>query len=172
MKETGQRSDAGGAVVPLESLREIRIAVASGKGGTGKTTLATNLAVALASTGARVAYVDCDVEEPNGHIFLSPTIHTSRHVSTLVPEVDHTRCTSCGACGRACRYSAIVALPNRVLTFPKLCHGCGGCTLACAPEGAIREVPRHDRRRRRRRRWPQSPSCMGSLNVGRPWRRR
>lgn len=121
--------------------RPIRIAVASGKGGTGKTTIATSLAVALAAGGARVAYVDCDVEEPNGHIFLKPTMEQRRDVSIPVPEVDETRCTLCGACGTACRYSAILVLPKKVLTFPTLCHGCGGCTLAC-PEGAIREVPR------------------------------
>lgn len=119
----------------------LRIAIASGKGGTGKTTIATNLAVVLAETGARTAYVDCDVEEPNGHLFLRPTIQATREVSILVPEVDEARCTLCGACGKACRYSAILALPKKVLTFAKLCHGCGGCTLAC-PEGAIREVPR------------------------------
>jgi MinD superfamily P-loop ATPase len=121
--------------------RGIRIVVASGKGGTGKTTIATNLAVTLARAGGRVAYVDCDVEEPNGHIFLRPVIERRREVSIPVPEVDRDRCTLCGACGRACRYSAILALPTGVLTFPNLCHGCGGCTLAC-PEGAIREVPR------------------------------
>jgi len=121
--------------------RPIRIAVASGKGGTGKTTIATNLAIALAERGMGVAYVDCDVEEPNGHIFLKPAIQQRREVSIPVPEVDETRCTLCGACGRACRYSAIVVLPQKVLTFSKLCHGCGGCTLACS-EGAIREVPR------------------------------
>ena len=62
-------------------------------------------------------------------------------MSVLVPAVDMPRCRLCGACGKACRYSAIVALPNTVLTFPKLCHGCGGC-LRCCPEGAIREVAR------------------------------
>ena len=81
------------------------------------------------------------MEEPNGHLFLKPTIERSREVSIPVPEVDEARCTLCGACGTACRYSAILALPEKVLTFPKLCHGCGGCALAC-PEGAIREVPR------------------------------
>jgi MinD superfamily P-loop ATPase len=121
--------------------RPIRIAVASGKGGTGKTTIATNLAVVLAETGVPVAYVDCDVEEPNGHIFLKPTIEKCQDVSIPVPEVDESRCTLCGACGTACRYSAIVALPKKILTFPKLCHGCGGCAIACH-EGAIREVPR------------------------------
>jgi MinD superfamily P-loop ATPase len=121
--------------------RPIRIAVASGKGGTGKTTIATSLAFALGEAGERVAYVDCDVEEPNGHLFLAPAIRERRAVSIPVPEVDEAKCTYCGACGRACRYSAILILPKTILTFPKLCHGCGGCALAC-PAGAIREVPR------------------------------
>lgn len=118
-----------------------RIAIASGKGGTGKTTVATNLAVTLSDTGTSAAYVDCDVEEPNGHIFLKPIIQQSLNVNTLVPEVNLERCTFCGRCGKTCRFSAIAVLPKDVLTFPKLCHSCGGCALAC-PEGAIREVKR------------------------------
>ena len=119
----------------------LRIAIASGKGGTGKTTLATNLAMVLADQGDAVAYVDCDVEEPNGHIFLRPTIRHSRPVNIPVPQIDESKCTSCGACGVACRHSAILLLKDTVLTFPQLCHGCGGCSLAC-PSGAISEVPR------------------------------
>lgn len=121
--------------------RPLRLAIASGKGGTGKTTLATNLATVLAESGLATAYVDCDVEEPNGHLFLSPDLTSSRDVCVRVPEVDAAKCTLCGACGRACRHSAILALPKKVLTFPKLCHSCGGCTLAC-PSGALREVDR------------------------------
>jgi MinD superfamily P-loop ATPase len=119
----------------------MRIAVASGKGGTGKTTLATNLAFVLAQEGVPVAYLDCDVEEPNGHIFLKPEIERTSRVSILVPEVDESKCTYCRACSEACRFSAILALKEKVLTFPNLCHGCGGCSLACG-EDAIREVPR------------------------------
>lgn len=119
----------------------MRIAIASGKGGTGKTTFATSLAVALSDTSAAVAYVDCDVEEPNGHIFLKPSIERSLDVPMLVPEISLERCSFCGACSKACRFSAIAVLPKNVLSFPKLCHSCGGCVLAC-PEGAIREVAR------------------------------
>ena len=121
--------------------KPMRIVVASGKGGTGKTTIATNLAVFLAETGMSVAYVDCDVEEPNGHIFLKPIIQRSLDVSVPIPVVDKELCSFCGACGKACRYSGILALPNEVLVFPKLCHGCGGCLLAC-PTGAISESQR------------------------------
>lgn len=118
-----------------------KIAVASGKGGTGKTTIATNLAVSLASSAQRVLYVDCDVEEPNGHIFLKPTIRSTERVGVPVPDVDVERCTACGKCGEACQFSAIVCINESVLTFPELCHGCGGCAMAC-PEDAIREVNR------------------------------
>jgi MinD superfamily P-loop ATPase len=120
----------------------LRIAVASGKGGTGKTTVATNLALAMARRGRSVTYLDCDVEEPNGHIFLAPQMHESRDVSIPVPMVDEERCTFCGACDEACRFSAILVLMDNVVTFPELCHGCGGCSLAC-PEDAVLEVPRN-----------------------------
>ena len=119
----------------------IKIAVASGKGGTGKTTVATNLAVSLASDGQRVVYADCDVEEPNGHIFLKPAIRSVTRVGIPIPEVDTSKCTGCGQCGEVCQFSAIVCINEKVLTFPELCHGCGGCSLLC-PENAIQEVQR------------------------------
>jgi len=119
----------------------MRIAIAGGKGGTGKTTFATNLAVALAAEGHTAAYLDCDVEEPNGHIFLRPEIRRRREVGIPVPEVDLSLCTFCGACEDVCRFSAIITIGQKVLTFPKLCHGCGGCRYVCR-EQAIREVMR------------------------------
>jgi len=119
----------------------MRIVFASGKGGTGKTILATNLASVLADLDYAVTYLDCDVEAPNGHIFLKPVITSREAVTIAVPEVDEVRCTRCGRCGDFCPSHAIVCLGNAVLTFPELCHGCGGCSLVC-PEKAIREIPR------------------------------
>jgi MinD superfamily P-loop ATPase len=113
------------------------VAVASGKGGTGKTTVAVNLALSLEGP---VELLDCDVEEPNAHLFLQPSWASSRTVSVPVPQVDERLCTACGACGEACRFHAIVSLRTQPLVFPELCHGCGACLLAC-PVGAIREVP-------------------------------
>ncbi len=119
----------------------MRIAIASGKGGTGKTTFATNLAFVVAAAGKRVQYVDCDVEEPNGHIFLRPEIVWKEAATVATPAVDTARCTGCGACGRMCQYSAIVALKGAALVFEQLCHSCGGCVRVC-PVGAITEKPK------------------------------
>lgn len=119
----------------------MEISVASGKGGTGKTTIATNLAVAIARTGAAVVYLDCDVEEPNGRIFLKPQITKNMNVNVPVPRVDLGKCTLCGECSSACEYHAIAVLGKTVEVFPSLCHGCGGCSDVC-PEDAIVEVPR------------------------------
>lgn len=117
------------------------IAVASGKGGTGKTTVSTNLAVVAASMGRRVALLDCDVEAPNCHIFVRPNISEGRTVHVPVPQVDEEACTGCGECGEICEFNAVVCLNGKVLTFPELCHGCGGCWLVC-PAKAITKSTR------------------------------
>ena len=119
----------------------MQIAIASGKGGTGKTTVATNLAHVASGNGQSVAYLDCDVEEPNGHIFLKPQITDRKPVGNLIPRVDAEKCTLCGECGEICRFSAIVLIGEKVLVYPELCHGCGGCSLVC-PADAITEVSR------------------------------
>lgn len=119
----------------------MKIAIASGKGGTGKTTVATNLARLMSLSRHDACYVDCDVEAPNGHIFLRPEICDARSVAIPVPRVDADKCTGCGDCGDICQFSAIVCIKEKVLTFPELCHGCGGCSLVC-PTGAITEAPR------------------------------
>ncbi|MDP8299706.1 MAG: ATP-binding protein [Candidatus Tantalella remota] len=120
------------------------ISVASGKGGTGKTTVSTNLAFSLEED---VQFLDCDVEEPNAHIFIKPDIEKTEVVSILVPEVDESKCTFCGKCQQVCAYNAIAVLPpgdnskGKILVFPELCHGCGACSYLC-PENCIKEVPR------------------------------
>jgi len=114
------------------------ISIASGKGGTGKTTVATNLAVSL---GKGVQLLDCDVEEPNAHLFLNPVFDNTEVVAAAVPDVDEDKCTLCGKCGEICRFKAIVVIGNTVLPFPELCHSCGGCMAVCS-EKAIREGER------------------------------
>jgi MinD superfamily P-loop ATPase len=114
------------------------LAVASGKGGTGKTTVAVNLAKAL---GTPVQILDCDVEEPNAHLFLEGEVHSRETVSIRVPQVDESLCDGCGECSRFCEYNAIVSLKTGPLVFAQLCHGCGGCTRVC-PRQAISETDR------------------------------
>jgi MinD superfamily P-loop ATPase len=111
------------------------ICIASGKGGTGKTTIATSLAFSL---DGEVQLLDCDVEEPNAHLFTRPVIDYTRTVTTLVPDVDLTKCDYCGMCGEICQFSAITVIGKKVLTFPDLCHSCKGCMMVC-PREAIGE---------------------------------
>ena len=115
------------------------ISVASGKGGTGKTTIAVNLALALAKDEEKnVQFLDCDVEEPNAHLFLEPVITNSESVEIPVPKINDKKCNYCGKCAEVCVFNAIAVTKNKVLVFPGLCHGCGACTLFC-PEKAITE---------------------------------
>jgi len=110
------------------------IAIASGKGGTGKTTVATNLAKVLENKN--VMLLDCDVEEPNSHLFLRPVIEKEWAYRTFIPKVDLETCTFCGKCSELCQFGAIVTIKKNVLVFPELCHSCEGCKLIC-PVDAI-----------------------------------
>ncbi|MDQ1253597.1 MAG: hypothetical protein QG646_2776 [Euryarchaeota archaeon] len=115
----------------------MKIAFASGKGGTGKTTVSLNLALVLPD----VQLFDCDVEEPNCNLFLGFELEKVEDVVCPIPVIDPEKCSLCGRCSDFCRYNALAALPTKVLVFPFLCHGCGGCTILC-PEKAIRESQR------------------------------
>jgi MinD superfamily P-loop ATPase len=125
------------------------VTVASGKGGTGKTTVAVGLTLSLTADdrtstdhpllSCHPLFLDCDVEEPNAALFLRPTIEERREVGQMVPEVDLNKCTYCGRCAGVCQYHAIAVVGKKVLVFPELCHGCGSCALNC-PTQAIREV--------------------------------
>ncbi len=114
------------------------ITIASGKGGTGKTTFATNLAWALAERGAEVQLLDCDVEEPNDHLFLRPQFEATKAVTVLKPQCDPERCTACGKCVAACNYKALALVKGKWLLFNELCHSCGVCSHVC-PVNAISE---------------------------------
>ncbi len=114
------------------------ISVASGKGGTGKTTISVNMALAL---GGGVELLDCDVEEPNAHLFLKPKIARSEKVEVPIPLIDLDKCTFCKKCSDICRFNALAVVGKKVLVFQELCHSCGGCMAVC-PEGAITETGR------------------------------
>lgn len=116
------------------------LSVASGKGGTGKTLVATSLALSL-SEERPVKLLDCDVEAPNAHILLKPSLDYNQVVSIPIPKVDEEKCNYCGRCAEVCVYNAIAVVGKRVLVFPELCHGCGACSYLC-PEGAIAEEGR------------------------------
>jgi MinD superfamily P-loop ATPase len=111
------------------------ISVASGKGGTGKTTVACNLARSIEN----VQLLDCDVEEPNSHILLRPKIHEIEQVNVLIPNVQDHKCTYCGDCADFCEYNALFVSKDRVLFFPELCHSCGGCSIVCPADAIIEE---------------------------------
>ena len=117
------------------------VTIASGKGGTGKTTVAVSMALALAVSQdiPEPLLVDCDVEEPNAALFLRPTIRERREVGQMIPQVDHQTCIYCGRCAEVCQYNAIAVVGENVLVFPELCHACGSCTLNC-PTEAITEI--------------------------------
>ncbi len=114
----------------------MKIAVASGKGGTGKTTIAVNMALAVKQNN--VELLDCDVEEPNAHLFLKPVFDNSRKVGIPVPDIDYERCSFCGRCSEVCEFNVLAVLNNQVMVLEELCHGCGSCAYFC-PEQAIRE---------------------------------
>lgn len=115
------------------------VTIASGKGGTGKTTVATNLAVVASARGLSVDLADCDVEEPNAHIFVKPQIEEVTRVMLPRAALDRELCTGCGECATMCQFNAIACINGNVVIFPELCHGCGGCALVCPTEAITDE---------------------------------
>lgn len=116
---------------------ELTIAVLSGKGGTGKTLVSVNLAAAAKAA----VYLDCDVEEPNGHLFLKPDITGVETVSAKVPLIDGDRCNGCRKCVDFCKFHALAFIKSKPVLFSDICHSCGGCGLIC-PQKAIGEEDR------------------------------
>ena len=119
----------------------MNIAIASGKGGTGKTTISLSLASYYEDNKMSVALLDCDVEEPNVNLFLQSEVSEEVETKVLIPSVDNSLCTGCGKCGEICQYSAIVLIKGKPLVLKEMCHSCGGCFLVC-PVKAISEVER------------------------------
>lgn len=138
----------------------MRLAVMSGKGGTGKTTVAASLAAVVLDC----QYIDCDVEEPNGAIFLKPEIGATMPVTVPVPQVNASRCTGCGDCAATCQFSALAVAGGDVLIFPEICHHCGACVLAC-PLEAISETERQIGVVERSK---DGKFWHGRLNIGEP----
>jgi MinD superfamily P-loop ATPase len=115
----------------------MNMTIASGKGGTGKTTFAVNLAYALADRGDTVRLIDCDVEEPNDHLFVLPEFTEKKSVKVMKPEWDEQLCTGCGECAEACHYNAIAIIKDKVMIFNELCHSCGVCSYVCPAEAMV-----------------------------------
>ncbi|HZK42241.1 MAG TPA: ATP-binding protein [Clostridia bacterium] len=112
----------------------MKIALLSGKGGTGKTLVSVN----LARVAGQSVYLDCDVEEPNGHLFFKPQIHEVKAITVKIPQVDQDKCDGCRLCVAFCNFNALAYIQNQLLVFEEICHSCGGCRLVC-PQGAITE---------------------------------
>ncbi len=123
-------------------MRALRVAVTGGKGGTGKSFVATNLAAGLSMRGLRVVLLDLDMEAPNDHVLLGvgeEGLRNPEEVVLFLPFIDYGKCTLCGVCGKVCDTGAILVPPKGFpVVFPRLCSGCRACLYAC-PYGAILE---------------------------------
>lgn len=138
----------------------MKIAVLSGKGGTGKTFVSTNLSRVIEGS----IYLDCDVEEPNGHLFLKGPVLETNPVALPIPVIDHKLCDGCKKCVDFCQFNALAYTGKRVLVFEKICHSCGGCEIIC-PQNAIKEIPREIGKIEKRS-YEDTTLYTGILNTG------
>lgn len=139
----------------------MNIAVLSGKGGTGKTTVSTNIALAL-----KANYVDCDVEEPNGFLFLKPHIEKTEQVKVEYPFIDDEKCISCGLCVEVCEFNALAKIKEDIILFQKLCHSCEACKIVCKQDALNY---RYRNTGKIEKGYAQNIRCLrGVLNVGEP----
>ncbi|MCR3954803.1 MAG: ATP-binding protein [Gudongella sp.] len=138
----------------------MKIAVLSGKGGTGKTFVSTNLTRVINNS----TYLDCDVEEPNGYLFLKGPVLETSPVALPIPIIDHQLCDGCKKCVDFCQFNALAYTGKRVLVFEKICHSCGGCEIIC-PQNAIKEVPREIGKIEKRS-YEDTTLYTGMLNTG------
>lgn len=139
----------------------MNIAVLSGKGGTGKTTVSVNLAKALNAN-----YIDCDVEEPNGFIFLNPVIDTQETVQVETPQINTEKCVLCQKCIQACQFNALLNIQKDIIVFPNLCHSCGACEIACKHDALHYELRKTGKIEKGK---SKEINCMsGTLNIGEP----
>ena len=118
----------------------MKIAIASGKGGTGKTTLSTNLSAFLAERG-RVVLIDLDVEEPNSGLFVNGALVYAEDKFKMIPEWNQEKCSLCGICQEVCNYHAVIKMADQIMIFPELCHSCYACSELC-PEEALPMIPK------------------------------
>ena len=138
----------------------MRISVLSGKGGTGKTLIATNLAYTI----NYCIYADCDVEEPNGCLFINPNFVAVEEVIVNYPEFDAQKCVGCRECVNFCKFNALAFIKDKIMIFKELCHSCGGCIKVCKQE-ALKEENRvigHVKYGRRKSVYTRS----GQMNIG------
>jgi MinD superfamily P-loop ATPase len=139
----------------------LNIAVLSGKGGTGKTTVSTNISLALNAN-----YIDCDVEEPNGFLFLQPNIDKIKSVWVEYPDIEYDKCTGCGECVKNCNFNALIKIKDEIMVFDKLCHSCGACEIVCKSNAIkynLRDIGKIEEGKT-----SEIKCTRGILNIGEP----